>query len=555
MFPMRMERQIEKFYAAWSPRVLAFCCLLLSEGSEAERTTVEAFQAYLSRGLDLDFVACPTFLFIFAMDAVKREGAPAARRCCASPVEGACGLRSSQRHAAGRHGHQRDCGGSRSGGSEDLDERVVPFARVAGQRLFLREKEMKVAIWKFIFRFVAGCSLLAVLASASRAQQATLTLEQALDMARTRAPVILSARARIEEARGRLKGASVLLEQNPSLEAEAGPRLSRPNNFTDMDVAVTQEFELGGRRKARIAGAEAGVARETANSGEATRRLLREVASSFSRALGAQERARLLATAETLAQEFLQIAERRYRAGDVAILEVNLSRTAVARARAERRVAAADLSIELGELRVLLGMKPGESIAIAGDLHERGAYDQTALLARSLEERPEFQALQAELREAEADVRLGDGFKWPDLGLGARYRRDTGDNIYQGGVKITLPVFSRGQELRATGNARASRIRLEMEALRNAVQHEIASSFEAYESRVEASGELEGGALPSLSENENLAKRSYQEGEIGIAELLLIRKETLDTRLAYVSSLLDAKLAEVELQFRAGVLR
>lgn len=414
---------------------------------------------------------------------------------------------------------------------------------------------MNVAVWKFVLRVVAGCIGLVFLACAVRAQQTTLTLDQALDMARTRAPVILSARARIEEARGRLKGASIRFQQNPSIGAEAGPRLSSPNNSTEASLALTQELELGGRRKARIAGAEAGVARETADSGEATRRLLREVASSFSRALGAQERVRLLTAAEALAQEFFDIAERRYLAGDVAILEVNLSRTALARAKAERRVAAADLSTELGELRVLLGMKTGESLAVAGDLHEHGVYDQEALLARSLEERPDFQALQAELREAEADVRLGEGFKWPDLGVGARYERDTGDNIYQGVVKFTLPVFSRGQELRAVGTARASRVRLEMEALRNAVQHEIASSFEAYQGRVEASSELERGALPSLGDNENLAKRSYEEGEIGIAELLLIRRETLDTRLAYVSSLLDGKLAEVELQFRAGVLR
>jgi|SRR5579885_2505414 len=74
---MRSERQIEKFYAAWSPRLLAFCCLLLGEGSDAERTVVEAFQAYLSRGLDLDFVGPPAFLFIFAMDAAKRAAIPA----------------------------------------------------------------------------------------------------------------------------------------------------------------------------------------------------------------------------------------------------------------------------------------------------------------------------------------------------------------------------------------------------------------------------------------------------------------------------------------------
>ena len=200
-------------------------------------------------------------------------------------------------------------------------------------------------------------------------------------------------------------------------------------------------------------------------------------------------------------------------------------------------------------------MKVGESLTITGDLREHGAYDQTALLARSVEERPDFQALQAELHEAEADVRLGEGFKWPDLGVGTRYRRDTGESVYQGGLKITLPVFSRGQELRATGTARASRIHLEIEALRNAVQHEVSSSFATYESRVEASGELEHGALPSLADNESLAKRSYEEGEIGVAELLLIRKEMLDTRLAYVNSLLEAKLAEIELQFRAGVLR
>jgi len=177
------------------------------------------------------------------------------------------------------------------------------------------------------------------------------------------------------------------------------------------------------------------------------------------------------------------------------------------------------------------------------------------LAAGALNERPDFKALQAELGEAEADVRLGEGFKWPDLGLTTRYKRDTGDNVYQGGVKITLPVFSRGQELRATGTARAARIRLEVEALRNAVEHDVTSASATYESRVKASTELERGALPNLADNENLAKRSYEEGEIGAAELLLIRRETLETRLAYLNSLLEAKLAEIELQFRAGVLR
>jgi DNA-directed RNA polymerase specialized sigma24 family protein len=66
-----MERQIQNFYTKWSPGVLAFCCLLVGEGTEAERTAVEAFQAYMSRNLELDLVQLPSLLFMFALDAAK----------------------------------------------------------------------------------------------------------------------------------------------------------------------------------------------------------------------------------------------------------------------------------------------------------------------------------------------------------------------------------------------------------------------------------------------------------------------------------------------------
>jgi hypothetical protein len=49
-----------------------------------------------------------------------------------------------------------------------------------------------------------------------RAQE-PLTLEQTLDRARERAPLILAAQDRVEEARGRLLGAKVLLRDNPVL--------------------------------------------------------------------------------------------------------------------------------------------------------------------------------------------------------------------------------------------------------------------------------------------------------------------------------------------------
>ena len=384
--------------------------------------------------------------------------------------------------------------------------------------------------------------------------QTDLTLDQALNRARLKAPVLLSAKARIEEARGRLKGASILLQSNPALEGTIGPRFSNQGNTTDGDISVSQDFEAIGRRNARIAGAQSGVTREIAASREAGRALLRDVAIAFMRALAANEKLKVLTTAEQVSSGFLDTAERRYQAGDIPVLEVNLAKIGAARARAELRSGRAELAISLGELRVLLGMSPDEEFTVSGDLTTAKKYDPAAL-ATTAEDRPDIKVLESELQGALADVRLGNTFKSPDFGAIARYQRDQGDNIVQGGVRVTLPIFSHGQELAATGNARAVRIRGELEAIKTAIRNEIKTAFDAYTYRAEALRELERLALPSLLENETLARRSYEEGEIGLAELLLIRREILETRLAYVTTLLDAALAGVDLEFKSGVLR
>ena len=53
--------------------MLALCCLLVGEGADAERTTAEAFQAYVSRGSELDVWQLPALLLICALDAAKRN--------------------------------------------------------------------------------------------------------------------------------------------------------------------------------------------------------------------------------------------------------------------------------------------------------------------------------------------------------------------------------------------------------------------------------------------------------------------------------------------------
>lgn len=388
----------------------------------------------------------------------------------------------------------------------------------------------------------------------SAAQEGALTLDGALRLARQRAPAVLSAGARVEEARGRLTGAAVLLQNNPLVQTSLGHRTSERGDYFDADLALTQVFELGGQRGARVRAAEAGVDRTRAASDDVTRRLLRDVAVAFLRSLYVEQRLRLATHTETLAEEIVRISERRRTAGDAADLDVNIARTALARARSETRAAEAEREASLGDLRLLLGLGTDEPLAVAGDLADRRRYELQALMARA-PERADLRALVAGEREADAERRLGEGLAWPDLGLGVRYEREEGANAILGTLTLTLPVFNHGQGLRAESAARARRVRLELDAGQRVVSVEVRTAFAVYGRRVAAVEEIEREALTALDETERRSQRAYESGQISLTDMLLLRREMLETRRSHLERLLEAAVAGVELEAAAGVLR
>jgi len=406
-------------------------------------------------------------------------------------------------------------------------------------------------------RFSAAAALAATLLIWPRvgsAQENALTLDRALQLARERAPDIVSARSRIGEAQGRLVGASVLLRENPVLESAGGRRSSARGDFLDGNVGLIQTFELGGHRGARIANAEADVARAEAVSEDVTRRLLRDVSTAFLGVLFADEQGRLARTSESVATEILRTAERRLQAGDIPRLDVNLSQAALSRARSDLRATEARHLAALGQLRILLGMDVDAPLAVLGDLKDRRRYDLVDLIGRA-PDRADLKALAAERRGADADIGLGDAVAWPNLGLGVKYAREEEANVLLGTLTLSLPVFERGQGLRAEAGARSRRLSLELEAGHKIVRVEVRTAFDVYQRRVEAVEELERNALPLLDSNEALARRSYESGQLALADLLVVRREVVGTRLEYFDRLLEAATAGVELEANAGVLR
>lgn len=401
-------------------------------------------------------------------------------------------------------------------------------------------------------RAVAVCAVVCLHAGAVAAQSRVMTLAEVLARARERAPQIVRARLALEEARGRLSGASVRLQSNPQIDAALGNRNGPDTRFTDFELGFGQAFEPAARRSARVAGANAAIAQGSANIEEVTRTVLRLAASAYYRAVHGNERIKLLNATYELASGVYSTADRRFKAGDIAVLDVNIARASLARVRAEREGAEASKALALGELRQLLGLE--SDVGVDGSLSRPGETDVNAAL-QAAAQRPELRALEAGIQEAEAELRLGLSFSKLEYGVGVRYSREEGDQIVLGGMTVTLPMFSRGQEQRAVGSARAARLRAELDAARARVQLEVRAAFEAYTRRLAAVRMLETDAIPGLDENEQLTTRSFEVGQLGLPELLLIRREILDTRSQHLDALLEAALARIDLDAGAAILR
>jgi cobalt-zinc-cadmium efflux system outer membrane protein len=391
------------------------------------------------------------------------------------------------------------------------------------------------------------------LAPSARAQT-ILTYEETIARAREQSGSAVVARAHVEEVEAGLIDASVRFRDNPVIEGSAGPRAGNGERFTDVEVAVSQQFETGGQRRARIAGAQASIDRQRADADDVRRAAVFAAARAFLDGLAAGERLRIAEEGDAVSRQLLNVTERRYALGDIAAIDLNLVRVDAARSAAGLRSARADFAAAVGGLRTILRMPGDERVELRGalELPPPASLDS---LRDVLDGRPEFAALRAEGRVADAQIQLGRALLRPDLSVRLAYERDAADTVVLGGLTVTLPAFQRGHGTVAEGLARGARARLELEVARQMAMSELETAYVVHQQRATLAAALAAEAVPTLNDTLELASRSYEAGELSLMELLLIRRDALETRTAVIARRLDAALSRVLVDYAAGVLR
>ena len=401
---------------------------------------------------------------------------------------------------------------------------------------------------------VIPTAVLCVCVSTPAAAQTVLTLESTIARAREQAGTVLVARARIAEVEALVVDASSRYRSNPVLEGNVGPRLTEAGTVVDFNIGVSQALDSGALRAARSATALAGIERERAAADEVGRLAAFEAATAFLDAVAARERLGVAEAADAVSRDLLAATERRYAVGDIAALDLNHARIDAARSTAALAAAGAAVAEAEGVLRSLLRLPAAGPIDVRGTLDLPAPPPMTQTQG-ALDQRPDLTALLAESRAAGGEVQLGRALGRPELGVRLGYHREDGDSIVLGGLSVTLPAFQRGQGVLAAGLARSGRAKIELDTTRERAGSQLAAAYDTYQRHAALAEAFAGSALPSVEDNELLARRSYETGELGLLAYLTIRRDALQVRTSLIDRRLETAHRRVTIDFVAGVLR
>lgn len=378
---------------------------------------------------------------------------------------------------------------------------------------------------------------------------ARVTLAESLALARANYPGLEAARQLALEARGELTSARLPLRENPEIEGGAGPRAGADEpSTTDFEIGLEQRLEIGGQRRHRIEVAGAAVAAAEATADEAARQLDLAVAETFYEALAADEEVRLLEDNEALAAGVEELARRRLELGEGTQLELNtvrVRRTEAARRLAAGRAVSGAALVRLGEL---LALPAGEPPQPVGALPIAAAVEGEAeLLSHAMALRSDLLVDREEVERARAAVGLADAEAIPDIAIGATFGREERQDVVLAGVRIPLPFVQRNQGERETARATLRRREAELAQRRLAVAGEVGRAWQAYTAARAASELYDVQVLAAQAESLELLERAYAAGEVSFAELVVIQRELLESRLGGLKARLELARATARL--------
>ena len=388
-----------------------------------------------------------------------------------------------------------------------------------------------------------------------------LTLESAWRLAEQNSPEIKRAIAARESAHGETQDARALLYNNPELNLEGRQRRLFQIEQTDAvrrdwAVGIAQTFEIAGQQSYRREAADVALAALEQEIDQTRRRVRAEVESRFVHVLALQSRIDTERRTLELIEHNTQLANKRVELGEDSQLDGNLAVVDTERARNQLALLQEQLTRARADLAIQLQLPAPELPAVIGELMPRTANDTLDGLLAAVAARPDIRSL--ELREQSARSRLDQerAARYPDITVNLMRSREEGiegrDTVTTLGFSLPLPVFR--QNAAGIGRAAMELTQFQIDKMTTArdARTSVVAAWQRRESLRERVKRLVEVVYPKMEENFSLSRRAFQDGEIGLPQLLLVQRQTLDAQRDLVEAQLELRLTQIELEYAAG---
>jgi cobalt-zinc-cadmium efflux system outer membrane protein len=365
-----------------------------------------------------------------------------------------------------------------------------------------------------------------------------LTLDEALAEAGMTTPLTQAAEAGVRVAQA---GRTVAgLRPNPTLSVDTenavGTGPYRGFDESDTTVAFALPVELGGKRSARVAVAEARVQRAWIDlaAAEADRRL--RVTEAYVAAIASERRAVVAEAQVAVTTENLRIARDRVMVGANSPIDEQRAALEQVRAATEAETARRTATAARVDLARYIGGEAGSAL-------DQRWFDLAATKGQGPAMPAEVQgtlalaAATADIASATAELRLARSQRTPDLTLTAGTRRleASNDQAMVFGVSVPLPLFNRGKAAVTQATNERSRAEAQRRIALFEAERAIAAA-EADRDRAATAVRASEPALAAAAEAARIARIGYAEGKFDQLILLDAERTLLDTRRAGIDA-------------------
>jgi cobalt-zinc-cadmium efflux system outer membrane protein len=378
------------------------------------------------------------------------------------------------------------------------------------------------------------------------APQMTVTLDQALDMARQHNHALLAARTTILQNQAQETTAN--LRPNPVLlgDSQFLPLLT-PSNWTSDYFVNTAQFDVGvsylferGQKRPQVSDTE--------------RTLTFNVASQFIAALLAQSNLQFADQDLASFQQTVTVSQERFDAGAASqgdLLKIKLQLLQFQMDVSSARLARVQA---LATLRQLLGYESvPENYEVSGAL----AYlpvqlGQDALKALALQQRPDLRAAQLAVTAAQSGRALATANAKKDVTAQISYSHVADTNSASLFGNIELPIFDRNQgEIARTGFviAQSQELANEQSSL---VMTDVVNAYEALRTGASVVQLYDSGYLKQAQDSLEISQYAYQRGSATLLDFLDAQRSYRATQLAYRQALATYMVALEQLRQAVG---